>query len=414
MSKGVLWALNNIFNTIDKVWRYRFFDNEYVNKIFGGALIVACSWLVLKTIIELIMNHIVRNDERSSPFIVYRGVIIAIVMMFLITPLFQFGQNVSTALNNAVLEVSGMTGTDSETSLSSSIIRAMVYDNEMAKDKIDDLVKNYKTIDINETEGGFVGLGDVYVYSLNFFMLFAISIIMVFLLFYVGIQIGSRVMEIALYKVIGPFCCTSLTTNQASSFNVWCKSTMGAFLVTVVQFVCIGLLLNLCADAPKENGIGASIFLIIGALIFIITTPTIIKTLLNQESGIAEGLGGIKSIIATASYTKSGLNYAKNKAVSVGSFVANGGTKLGRGFINMTNKFKGSSPEMPNSAKMDFNNHNTYSASQKTNDSFNSNKSNNPHQNNGNKFRSSSSSINPMRNLYINQNKMKNNTRKWT
>ncbi len=411
MSKGVLWALNNIFNTIDKVWRYRFFDNEYVNKIFGGALIVACSWLVLKTIIELVMNYIIKNDERSSPFVVYRGVLIAIVMMFLITPLFQFGQNVSTALNDAVLEVSSMTDTNSDTSLSSSIIRAMVYDNEMEEDKIEELVSNYKTIDINETTGGFVGLGDVYVYSLNFFMLFVISIIMVFLLFYVGIQIASRVMEIALYKVIGPFCCTSLTTSQAGAFNVWCKSTMGAFLVTVVQFVCIGLLLNLCADASNDTGIGASIFLILGALIFIITTPTIIKTLLNQQSGVSEGLGGIQSIIAMASSTGRGLSYAKDKAVSIGSAIVSGGTKLGRGFVNMANKFRESSPEMPDSANMDFKKHNNYSASQKNNNFFNSN--NNPSQSNGNRFRNSSS-INPMRNLYINQNKMKNNVRKWT
>ncbi len=412
MSKGVLWALNNIFNTIDKVWRYQFFDNEYVNKIFGGALIVACSWLVLKTIIELVMNYIIKNDERSSPFVVYRGVLIAIVMMFLITPLFQFGQNVSTALNDAVLEVSSMTDTNSDTSLSSSIIRAMVYDNEMEEDKIEELVSNYKTIDINETTGGFVGLGDVYVYSLNFFMLFVISIIMVFLLFYVGIQIASRVMEIALYKVIGPFCCTSLTTSQAGAFNVWCKSTMGAFLVTVVQFVCIGLLLNLCADASNDTGIGASIFLILGALIFIITTPTIIKTLLNQQSGVSEGLGGIQSIIAMASSTGRGLSYAKDKAVSIGSAIVNGGTKLGRGFVNMANKFRGSSPEMPDSANMDFKNHNNYSASQTNNNFFSSNK-NNPSQSNENRFRNSSS-INPMRNLYINQNKMKNNVRKWT
>ena len=411
MSKGVLWALNNIFNTIDKVWRYRFFDNEYVNKIFGGALIVACSWLVLKTIIELVMNYIIKNDERSSPFVVYRGVLIAIVMMFLITPLFQFGQNVSTALNDAVLEVSSMTDTNSDTSLSSSIIRAMVYDNEMEEDKIEELVSNYKTIDINETTGGFVGLGDVYVYSLNFFMLFVISIIMVFLLFYVGIQIASRVMEIALYKVIGPFCCTSLTTSQAGAFNVWCKSTMGAFLVTVVQFVCIGLLLNLCADASNDTGIGASIFLILGALIFIITTPTIIKTLLNQQSGVSEGLGGIQSIIAMASSTGRGLSYAKDKAVSIGSAIVSGGTKLGRGFVNMANKFRESSPEMPDSANMDFKKHNNYSASQKNNNFFSSN--NNPSQSNGNRFRNSSS-INPMRNLYINQNKMKNNVRKWT
>lgn len=49
-----------IFDIINKIWRYKFFDNDYVNKIFGGALIVACSWLILKVVIELVMNYIVK------------------------------------------------------------------------------------------------------------------------------------------------------------------------------------------------------------------------------------------------------------------------------------------------------------------------------------------------------------------
>ena len=56
IAKGILWILDGFFDIIDKIWRYRFFDNEYVNNIFGGAIIVACSWLVLKVIIELIMK----------------------------------------------------------------------------------------------------------------------------------------------------------------------------------------------------------------------------------------------------------------------------------------------------------------------------------------------------------------------
>ena len=61
IAKGVMWLLDGFFDIIDKIWRYKFFDNEYVNKIFGGAVIVACSWLILKVIIELIMNYIVKK-----------------------------------------------------------------------------------------------------------------------------------------------------------------------------------------------------------------------------------------------------------------------------------------------------------------------------------------------------------------
>ena len=87
IGKGVLWLLDGFFSIIDKIWRYQFFNNEYVNKIFSGAIIVACSWLILKVVIELIMNYIVKNDNRGSPLSIYRGVILAITMMFLIGPL---------------------------------------------------------------------------------------------------------------------------------------------------------------------------------------------------------------------------------------------------------------------------------------------------------------------------------------
>lgn len=84
-------------------------------------------------------------------------------------------------------------------------------------------------IKINSTEGGFAGIGDCYKYSLNFIMLIILSVVTVFLLFFVAIQMAKRVMEIALMKIVGPFCCTSLTNNQSKAFETWTKSTMGYF-----------------------------------------------------------------------------------------------------------------------------------------------------------------------------------------
>lgn len=408
ISKGILWALDGIFKTIDKVWRYQFFNNDFVNKVFSGALIVACSWLILKTIIELIMNYIIKSDDRSSPLSIYRGVVLAIVMMFLVDPLFNFGHNISTSLTNAVLQVSNYNdNSDAESSLSKSIIKSMVYSNEMESDKIDYLVNNYKTIDINETTGGVLGIGDVYVYSLNFFMLFILSILMIFMLFYVGIQMAQRVIELALYKIIAPFCCTSLTTNQAGSFNIWCKSSMGAFLITIVQFICIGLLLNLCGNAYNDTGLGASIFLILGALIFIITTPTIISTLLNQQSGISTGLGGIQSLIALSSATSSGLKIGGGLATSVGSQVIGGGKKMGgkviKSISNMLHK-NSTSSNIPNEIVDNIKNHNSYQASQQMRDFVYSKKGINKTQSNTsptipiNRF---NATINPIRNKYL-------------
>ena len=51
IAKGVLWLLDGFFDIIDNIWRFKFFENEYVNTIFGGAITVACSWMIIKVVI---------------------------------------------------------------------------------------------------------------------------------------------------------------------------------------------------------------------------------------------------------------------------------------------------------------------------------------------------------------------------
>lgn len=427
MGKGILVFLDGFFNILDKIWRYDFFNNEYVNKIFNGAIIVACSWLALKVIIELIMNYIVRNDGKETPLSVYRGIVLAIIMMFLIPTLFQFGHNVSTALTDSVISVSNLsTSANAEKTISSSIIRSMVYTDETKEENITKLVNNWKTIDINETEGGFAGLGDCYKYSLNFFVLIILSIVTVFLLFFIAIQMAKRVMEIALYKIIGPFCATSLTTGQSRAFEMWCKSSMGAFLITVVQYVSIGLLMTIFGSAFSENGILTGIFLVIGALLFIISTPSLISSLLNQQSGLVTGMGDMQSLFAMTSLTGQGIGLASagtSWALSLGANVVGGGANLVGGGIskitNMMNRAKTLTPDQQNTVKESMNDHNPYKAQQQVKEFLNQNSkgkygsnstssSFNPNFNNPNNMK-----FNTMRNQYTNNSNNNISDRKW-
>ncbi len=406
--------LDGFFDIINKIWRYDFFNNQYVNKIFNGAIIVACSWLILKVMIELIMNYIVRNEGRDSPLSVYRGIVLAIVMMFLIPSLFQFGHKISTALTDSVITVSGMsTSASAESKISNAIVKSMVYTNETKSKNINEVVNNWKTIDINATEGGFAGLGDCYKYSLNFFVLIMLSIVTVFLLFFVAIQLAKRVMEIALYKIIGPFCATSLTTNQPRAFEMWCKSSMGAFLITVVQFVSIGLLLTIFGSAFTDNGTLTGIFLVIGALLFIISTPTLISSLLNQQSGIVGGMGDMQSLFAMTQLTSQGLGMASagiSGALSLGARVVGGSANMiggGASWVsNMINKSKNLTQEQKSNVKESINQHNPYKASRQVNDYFNKNNTgeytNNSNMNNFGSF--NNMHFNTMKNKYINNN----------
>lgn len=413
--------LDGFFNIIDKIWRYKFFDNDYVNKIFGGAIIVAGSWLALKVIIELIMNFIVKNDGRGSPLTIYRGIVLAIVMMFLVAPLFDFGHKFSTALTDSVISVSGLNnGTSAETQISKAIVQSMVYTNETKPEHITYLVNNWKKVDINDTEGGFAGVGDKYKYSLNFFMLIVLSIITIFLLFFVAIQMAKRVMEIALFKIIGPFCCTSLT-NNGKSFETWCKSAMGLFLVTVVQFVSLGLLMNMFGTAFKDNGTLTGIFLIVGALLFIISTPTIINSLLGQQSGMMSAFGDMQSLMAVGGATAHGLGIATAGTMGALSFGANvvgkGGNAIAGGvgkISNMLNKGKTLTESQMSSVKESLANHNPYKANQQVKQFLNENSKgkygNTMKMDNSNPFRQPySMRYNPIRNQYINQSGLEAN-----
>lgn len=419
IGKGVLWLLDGFFGIIDKIWRYQFFNNEYVNKIFSGAIIVAGSWLALKVMVELIMNYIVKNDGKGSPLTIYRGIVIAIAMMFLVTPLFDFGHKVSTALTDDVISVSGLQkGTGVESSISKSIVRSMVYANETKKKDITYLVNNWKTVNINSTEGGVAGIGDKYKYSLNFFMLIVISVITIFLLFFVAIQMAKRVMEIALYKIIAPFCCSSLTSN-GKAFEVWSKNVMGLFLITVVQFISLGLMLTMFGSAFKETGTMTGLFLIIGALLFIIGTPTIINSLLGQQSGMMSAFGDMQSLMAMGHASAHGLGIAKAGvmgSLSIGSSVIGRSANSVSGGVNkisnMLNRSHSMSPVQMDTIKDSLSNHNSYKAGQQVN-SFLS--ENNKGKSGGSSIKSNDSNgfftsnnmqYNPIRNQYMNHSSL--------
>ena len=380
IAKGILNLLDGFFNVINKIWQYDFFNNEYVDKIFSGAIIVASTWLILKVVIELVMNYIVKNEGRDTPLSAYRGILFAIIMMFLIPYLFQFGHAISSGLTNSVLAVYNIDeSTNVESTISNSLVESMIYKNETKSEHVSELIRNWKTIDINATEDGILGFGDVYKYSLNFFMLIVLSIITIFLLFFVAIQMAKRVLEIALYKIIGPFCATSLTS-QNKTFELWCKSTMGAFLVTVVQFIGIGLLLTLFGSAFQETGTLTGIFLVIGALLFIISTPTLINSLLNQQSGMMAGFGDLQSIIAIGHLTGQGIGLASaglSSALSIGSTVFNSSSKLVNGGIsrisNMMNNNK-LNPEQMSIVKDSISSNNSYKAQNQVKEFLNENK----------------------------------------
>ena len=144
LAKGVLVLLDGMFLIIDDIWKFKFFDNPYVNKIYSAAIIVACTWLILKVLLELIMHYFVNQDDNASPTRVFKGIIVAIVMMFLIPPLFNWGYDLSSKMTQYVVSASSSADTSPtsiEASISSMILTAFADNDKMTEED-----KKYLTV----------------------------------------------------------------------------------------------------------------------------------------------------------------------------------------------------------------------------------------------------------------------------
>lgn len=302
LAKGVLILLDGMFLIINDIWKFKFFDNEYVNKIYSVAIIVACTWLILKVILEIIMHYFVNQDDNSSPTRVIKGIIFSIVMMFLIPPLFNWGYNVSSKMTQYVISASSTASTSPtsfEASMSSMILTAFADDSKMDEKDKKYFIENWFSADYNEVmNDGLFDSGE-YKYSFHTFSIFLIGLVVVVLLLFIGIQVAKRVIELALYKAIAPFVCTSLISNRSHAFEVWVKGVMGTFLVTAVQYLCIGILFNVFGSVVKGTQYPMSVILItIGSLLFIISSPQLVSALLNANTGTMSNMSELHSLAA--------------------------------------------------------------------------------------------------------------------
>lgn len=323
LAKGALLLLDGMFLIINDIWEFKFFDNPYVNKIYSAAIIVACTWLVLKVIIEIIMRYFVNEDDNSSPTKVFRGIIFCIVMMFLIPPIFNWGYKVSCKLTQYTISASSSAETSPssfEASMSSMILTAFADDNKMNEEDKTYFIENWFTVNYNATmNGGFLDGGE-YKYSFHTFPIFIVGLVVVVLLFFIGIQVAKRVIELALYKAIAPFVCTSLISNKSHTFEVWAKGVLGTFLVTSVQYLGIGILFNVFGTVVKETSYAMSVILIIiGALLFIISSQQLVSALLNANTGTMANMSELHSMVALGTSMIAMSKYGKTEDNSTNS-----------------------------------------------------------------------------------------------
>ena len=266
IAKGILILLDGMFFIIEDIWKFKFFDNPYVNKIYSGAIIIACTWLVLKVILQLIMQYFINQDDNSSPTKIFKGIILSIVMMFLIPPLFNWGYDITTNMTNYVISASSTsetTSTEFEASMSTMILNAFADEDKMTEEDKNYFTENWWSADYNEVfDDGLLNSGK-YKYSFSTFTIFLVGLVVVILLFFIGVQVSKRILELALYKSIAPFVCTSLISIKSTMFEVWAKGVMGSFLITSVQYLSIGILFNVYGQVVENTSFYMSVILVV-------------------------------------------------------------------------------------------------------------------------------------------------------
>ncbi len=296
IAKGVLILLDGLFEVINDIWKFKFFNNSYVTKIYSAAIIVAGTWLVLRVILEIIMRYYINQDDNSSPTRIFKGIIFSIAMMFLIPYLFNWGYSLSYNMTQYVISASSNASyspASMEATMSSMILTAFADNSKMKKADQKEFIETWFSADYNKTDGG------KYKYSFHTFSILIVGLVVVVLLFFIGIQVAKRVIELALYKAIAPFVCTTLISNRSHTFEVWSKGVMGTFLVTTVQYLCIGIMFNVFGSVIQNTHYPLSPVLItIGALLFIISSPQLISALLNANTGAMANMNELHSMAA--------------------------------------------------------------------------------------------------------------------
>ena len=385
LAKGALILLDGMFLIIDDIWRFKFFDNVYVNNIYSAAIIVACTWLILKVLLEIVMHYFINQDDNSSPTRVFKGIIFSIVMMFLIPPLFNWGYDVSSKMTQYAISASSSaesSPTSFEATMSSMILTAFADNDKMTEEDKKYFIENWWSVDYNEVVGDGLFDGGKYKYSFSTFTIFLVGLVVVVLLFFIGIQVAKRIIELALYKAIAPFVCTSLVSNKSRAFEVWVKGVMGAFLVTAVQYLCIGILFNVFGQVSAGTEYAMSVILIvIGALLFIIASPQLVSALLNANTGAISNMGELHtlaamgtSMIAMSKYGKTSDN-STNTSQNNDNSTSSGSDNYSNGndpSINNTSSNLDNSNVSSNDDNVSSNNDNSNSENTSSNFDYNS------------------------------------------
>ena len=389
-----------IYNAI--AWMYsvfmalagaRIFTSDLVNA-FVQRMYLIVSIVMLFIVAYSFMNVIINPDNMTkgdaSPAKLVTNVVKSLLLIILVPSIFQFAfsfqkaiidQNVIGKLILGTKRQVDTTNFDSDSAdFSVSLFESNYYPKNNEETTIEDYEADGNRARLNNDIKEFSGFmtkkrHDEIQY--NFIISGVVGIYVLYTLLIFSIDLGLRVVKLLFYEMIAPFpALLMIVPGQDKVIKTWVKATLKTFLDLFIKVAIISLgvfLINAVSDGFKNSGsiIGfestnqnvinfASIFIILGIIIFMKKAPKLIEDLFGfkfDENGLslAKRWNEIKEGAAfmTAPITKPadkiagmayGLKYA-NRARKIGEKARGKKSTVGQAFMStaggLINGFRG-------------------------------------------------------------------------
>ena len=294
-------------------------------------LIIALVILPLKLIYEWIWLIMGSDVEKWGTKVT---AILQIMIILLFTPPVMTAVagtvkavNTSILAGDVISESSESTAKDAGKNFAATVLHATTSMSEKkAKMFIDEF--NSSKFDINERNDD-----DEYVYDIDFIMPMFMSVALWICIFFVGLQIASRQVSLAFFKIIMPICSLSLTNRENPTAFTVCKNQLiGGFLLNIVQIFLFMFMFKLLAQLPKDASGIAKLLFTIALILVIISIPNKVGAMIGgYNAGIMEGLQTIQSTMMLGSAAATAARFTGGAMLGVASMAKSGYHMAGKG-----------------------------------------------------------------------------------
>lgn len=322
------WLIDIVSIIMNEIAKFSFIDLEFVTECYNTCVTIALVILPLKLIYEWIWL-VLSNDIEKWNHKLFAILQIAIIIVLTPPLLTQVGSTVAS-INESILSgevVSGQSSDNAQSSGEGFAQNLLVATTGLTNQEAEDFIEDFTSDDFNINEKD---EDDQYVYEFDFLLPMFMGIAMWVCVFFVGLQMASRQVSLAFFKIITPLCVLSLTNKEnPTAFTVWKNNVMGAFLMNIVQIFLFLFMFKLLDGLDESTSGLAKLLFTIALLLVIIAIPNKVASMIGgYNAGIMEGLAGMQQILMMTSSGLTAGHVINSGLKSTGGAIASGGRMI--------------------------------------------------------------------------------------